>query len=365
MASDETSRAAAEKDAPRTSGHRDGDGAEPSRREAVAGVLGAALTGLLAGMPGGSPAMAQGGETPVGAKWWPSRWGADDQAGASNWITPEKIVDALKSVRTGKVYEIGRIYEADMPKFGQRSFSLRIPGTPSGGPVGANKVIWNDEFLSTEIGQVGTQFDGLGHIGVAAKDADRSEMRFYNGVTAAEMHDAYGLKKLGVEHVKPIITRGWLFDMVGLKGRNMNLGEEIKVADLKAAMERQKIAEADMKPGDAFFLHTGWGSLWKKDNETFGKGCPGIGLEAAAWCIEKQVCVVGADTWPVEVVPNPNSKIAFPVHQEFIAKHGIFIHENLDLSALAADGAASFAYVMMPLRIKGATGSPGRPVAIV
>jgi kynurenine formamidase len=190
-------------------------------------------------------------------------------------------------------------------------------------------------------------------------------MRFYNGLTAAEIGSPYGLKKLGVEHVKPILTRGWLFNIAALRGRRMNLGEEIKVADIEAAMKRQNIAAADIKPGDALFFHTGWGGLWGKDNAEFGKGEPGIGIEAGQWCISRQACVVGADTWGVEVVPNPNSQLAFPVHQDLIVKNGIFIHENLDFTELANDTVSSFLYVMLPLRIKGGTGSPGRPIAIV
>ncbi|HRK18318.1 MAG TPA: cyclase family protein [Hyphomicrobiaceae bacterium] len=339
--------------------------AEPDRRTVVAGAAAGLLT-ALAGLPGMAEAQQlASAETPVGAKWWPSKWGAEDQAGASNHITPAKILDALKSVKSGKVYELGRLYESSMPKFGDRAFTLRIPGAPTGGPLGNNRVIWNDEFLSTEIGQVGTQFDGLGHIGVAVKGEDKSEMRFYNGFTVTDIASPTGLKKLGMEHVKPIITRGWLFNIAATKGRRMNLGEEIKVADIEAAMKRQNINASDIKPGDALFFHTGWGALWGKDNVEFGKGEPGIGLEAGAWCIKQQPCVVGADTWGVEVVPNPDSKLAFPVHQELLVKNGIFIHENLDFTDLANDTVNSFAYLMMPLRIKGATGSPGRPIALV
>ena len=347
---------------------------ETDRRSLMAGVAGATLAALLAA--GSRPAQAtsgigyvgtaraQGADTPVGAKWWPSRWGEKDEAGASNWITPEKILDALKLVKTGKTYEMGRLYEASMPKFGERAFTLRIPGNPTGGPLGNNRIIWNDEFLATEIGQVGTQFDGLGHIGVAVKGEDKTEMRFYNGFTASEMGSAYGLQKLGVEHVKPILSRGLLLDIAAVKGRNMNLGEEITVADIEAALKAQNVAADWMKPGDAVFFHTGWGSLWNKDNAQYGKGEPGIGVAAGQWCIGKQVCVVGADSWGVEVVPNPDANKAFPVHQDLITKNGIFIHENLDLAGLAADKVYQFVYLMLPLRIKGATGSPGRPIAL-
>ena len=353
-----------------------GSDGEADRRD-VLKALGLGLFGLAAAAPGAAqasagigylaPAQAQGTDaSPIGAQWWPSRWGPEDQAGASNWITPEKILDAIRLVRTGKVYEIGRVYEAAMPNFGERAFSLRIPGAPTGGPFGRNLVIWNDEFLATEIGQVGTQFDGLGHIGVAVKGEDKAEMRFYNGFPASDVNATYGLKKLGIEHVKPILTRGLLLDMVAVRGRNLNLGEEITVADIEQALQRQNIAATDaLKPGDAVLFNTGWGSHWIKDNDTFKKGEPGIGLPAARWLVERQVCVVGADSWGVEVVPNPDANLAFPAHQELITRNGIFIHENLDTAALAADRVYQFLYVMLPLRIKGGTGSPGRPIAIV
>jgi kynurenine formamidase len=291
--------------------------------------------------------------------------GKDDQIGATNLITPEKIFDALKLVKTGKVYEMSHPYESSMPKFGERPFSSRIPGGPTGGPLGANNVIWHDEFVATEIGQVGTQLDGLGHIGMAFKGEDRTEMRFYNGFTAAEISNAYGLKKLGVENVKPIVTTGHLFDLAGLRGRSMNLGEEITVADLEACMAKQKMAADAIKPAHCVFLNTGWASLWNKDNAQFTKGEPGIGLDAAKWLIAKDVVLIGADQWAIEVVPNPDAYLAFPVHQELIAKNGIHIHENLVTADLAADGASTFCYIMLPLKIKEATGSPGRPIALV
>jgi hypothetical protein len=171
------------------------------RREILAGAaaaaLGAMFSGAVAG-PAGAQAPAAAATTPVGAPWWPSRWGPEDQAGASNYITPEKILDALKLIRQGKVYEMGRVYEASMPKFGDRQFTLRIPGSPTGGPLGTNQIVWFDEYLSTEIGQVGTQFDGLGHIGVAVKGEDKSQMRFYNGFTVPDIASSTGLKKLGI-----------------------------------------------------------------------------------------------------------------------------------------------------------------------
>ena len=118
-------------------------------------------------------ARAQTGAPPQ--PWWPSRWGAADEAGASNLITPEKVLDAVKWIRDGKIYRIGRVYEAGMPIFGGRSSRCAFPSAPTGGPFGENKLVYNDEFLATEIGQVGTQFDGLGHIGLQlGKDGDKA-----------------------------------------------------------------------------------------------------------------------------------------------------------------------------------------------
>ncbi|HSE79780.1 MAG TPA: cyclase family protein [Alphaproteobacteria bacterium] len=337
------------------------------------GALGAAAAvphelALVAEAQGAQLAQAQtpAGETPIGAKWWPSRWGPDDQAGASNLMTPERVLAAARLIKTGKVYEIGRVYESGMPLFGERVFALRIPGAPTGGVFGKNQIVWHDEYLSTEIGQVGTQFDGLAHIGVAIKGAgNHDEMRFYNGFAETDIAGPYGMKKLGIENVKPIFTRGVLLDIQGLRGRMLNGGEEVGVADLTGALQRQGLPASAIGEGDAVFIHTGWGALWMKDNAKYNSGEPGIGLAAARWLAERRVVVVGADTWGVEAVPNPDPDLAFPAHQELITRNGIFLHENLDLGGLAADRVNEFVYVMTPLRIKGATGSPGRPIAIV
>ena len=363
-------RVAAPKTEPEASAPPPEAPAEVSRRTFIQSGL---ATGVTAGMAaGGMLAQAQvaqaqaTGDTPLGPKWWPSKWGAQDEAGASNLITPAKVLEAAKLIKTGKIYELGRMYESGMPLFGSRIFALRIPGTPTGGPFGKNKLVFHDEFVSTEIGQVGTQFDGLGHIGcIVGKDGDMTEMRYYNGFTEHEMANAYGLQKLGIENCKPFFTRGVLVDVAGLKGRMLNMGEEISVADVQAALQKQNIAESSIQPGDGVFFHTGWSSLWMKDNAKFNEGEPGIGLDVARWCVAKQVALVGADTWATEVVPNPNPDLVFSVHNELITKNGILNHENLDFADLIKDKISEFVYVFAPMRIKGATGSAGRPIAIV
>src|SRR5262245_58658749 len=158
------------------------------------------------------PAESPPQDWPMSVKWFPSRWGAADQDGASNLMTPAKALEAAALMRTGKVYSLGRVYEAGMPFFGTRGWNLKIPGAPFFGPVGRNKIIANEEYLCAEIGQVGTQFDGLARIGVETKGpSDNSGKLYYNGLNAMEVHGPFGMKKLGIEHCKPFVTRAVLF----------------------------------------------------------------------------------------------------------------------------------------------------------
>lgn len=291
----------------------------------------------------------------------PAQWGADDQAGASNSQTPDKAKQAADLITEGRVIPLARTYEAGMPLFGDRAFALRGTGGLAGGPVGDNGVVWNDDFLATEIGQVGTQFDGLGHIGV--HDAEEGAV-FYGGRKSGDVHGSYGLKALGMEHVKPFFTRGVLVDLEGYKDGMLDAGYEVTVADIEGALEQQGIDPASISEGDVVLLHTGWGSLWMEDNERFNSGEPGLGIEAGEWLAEKGVAIVGADTWAVEVVPNPDSNQAFPVHQLFLARNGIFIHENVATERLKEAGVFEFAYAFSPMPLKGGTGVPGNAMAI-
>ena len=111
-------------------------------------------------------------------------------------------------------------------------------------------------------------------------------------------------------------------------------------------------------------VHTGWGSLWMKDNAKFGRTRPGIGVAAAQFLVDEEVVLVGSDTWAIEVVPNPDASLAFPVHQLLLPRNGIYIFENLATEELARDSVYEFAFFFAPLRLKGATGSPGNPIAI-
>jgi kynurenine formamidase len=286
------------------------------------------------------------------ANWYPSKWGAADQRGAANRITPAKVLEARDLIKQGKLYQLGHVYEPGMPMYGTRHFSLRIP---QAFPMpGKNQAVYHDEIISGELGQIGTQFDGLGHLGIGDL--------FYNGNKRSEFAQAEGLTKLGIENVGAIVTRGVLIDVAKFKGVNQLLGAyEITLADLKGALQKQGTT---IKSGDVVLIHTGWGSLWMRDNAKFSANEPGIGLAAAQFLVDQEVVVVGADTWGVEVMPNPDASLSAPVHQLFLARNGIYLHENLITADLARDNAYEFMYTYAPLKLKGATGSPGNPIAI-
>lgn len=305
-------------------------------------------------------------QTREAGPWWPNpTWGRGDQAGASNWITPEKVLEAARLVKTGKVYEIGQVYEKGMPMFGRRTYALLSPGSPTYSLPGSNRIVGNDEFLCAEIGQVGTQFDGPGHIGMKVTMADGSvEDVYYNGFTGGEMYGPYGLRALGVENVKPILTRGILIDLAGYKGLpNLPARYEVTLADVRGALARQGLSEGDLRSGDALLFRYGWARFWTEPAK-YEAEPPGIGLEVARWVVDRKASMVGSDQSGTEVLPNPDPSLVFPVHQELIMKNGIFNIENLALDELARDSAWEFLFVFTPVRFKGATGSPGRPLAI-
>jgi kynurenine formamidase len=285
-------------------------------------------------------------------RWYPSRWGAADQRGAANRITPAKVLEARNAIQKGQIYQLGHVYEAGMPMFGTRHYSIRIPQVFA--MPGKNQAVYHDEVISGELGQIGTQFDGLGHVGIGDL--------FYNGNRRAEFAQAEGLTKLGIENVGPIVTRGVLIDVAKFKSvEQLPPTYEITAADLKGALQKQNV---QIRSGDVVLIHTGWSSLWMKDNTKYGNSEPGIGVAAAQFLADAEVVVVGADTWGVEVMPNPDASLSAPVHQLLLARNGIYLHENLITAELARDNAYEFMYSFAPLRLKGATGSPGNPIAI-
>jgi len=296
-------------------------------------------------------------QTPAGPEWWPSEWGGDDERGAANRITPAQVLEAVSLIEQGRIYQLGRGYETGMPLVGSRHFSLTIPGLPTANIGGENAVVYNDELVSGELGQIGTQFDGLGHVGTEI-DGD---FVFYNGFRLSEFGTAYGLTRLGVENVGTIFTRGVLVDVPRYKGIDrLEPQYIITIEDIEGALQLEGV---EIREGDAVLFHTGWGQLWMVDNETYGTDEPGPGITAIKWLAEKNIVMTAADNYAMEAVPGENPTRPIEGHQWLLSR-GIYNLENLDLSELAADQVYEFAFIFSPMKLVGATGAPGNPIAV-
>lgn len=303
------------------------------------------------------------------SKWWPSPYGADDELGALNRLNAAKTLAAAQLITTGKTYDMGRVFEEEMPLFSltpkPRKYTLTVPGAPSWGPLGENKLLWNEDHISGHLTQDGTQFDALAHMGTdLGPGGDLNKIHYYNGHSHADIGSGRGFSKLGVEKVSPIFTRGILLDIAALRGRTMECSEEVTIADLEAALAAQGLNADTLQAGDALFYHTGWGEYWKTDNDKFNNCAPGLSDKAGDWVVDQKVLLVGTDNWAVEAIPGPDKKLFAPNHQKFLVENGIYIIENLDFSALLEDKVYEFAFVVGTLPLKGATGSPVRPFAI-
>jgi kynurenine formamidase len=199
---------------------------------------------------------------------------------------------------------------------------------------------------------IGSQLDGLGHIGV--------DWTYYNGNKSGDFAAADGLKKLGIEKVPPIVTRGVLLDMAGYLGTDVvKEGTAFNVAEIEGAAKKQGV---EIRQGDVVIFHTGWVSLIGKDDKRYN-GEPGVGVEGAKYLVGKGVVAVGADTWAVEVIPF-ESKNVFEVHQILLPMSGTYILENMNTAPLAADKAYEFLFVLGTPKITGAVQSIINPVAI-
>src|SRR5262249_8032338 len=139
------------------------------------------------------------------------------------------------------------------------------------------------------------------------------------------------------------------------------VGEVITVDDLEGALKQQDVAVTE---GDVVLLRTGDGQLWMKDNDAFTRGEPGLGMAAAARLWGRKSTPVGSGTRATQVVPPEDKERPFEVHQLLLVRNGVYNLENLDLEELARDKVYEFAFIFAPLRLKGASGSPGNPVAV-
>ena len=282
----------------------------------------------------------------------PSKWGASDERGSANHQKPAAVLNAAKLIKSGEVIELAHVLGPSMAFFGTRRFDVHVKQTFMN--KFSNMRGTNEEIVVTELGQVGTQFDGFAH--------QTHLNSWYNCFKVDENATRSGFSKLGIHNVGTLMTRGVMIDVAGFKGVEM-LGDnyEITVADLEGALKKQNMT---LQPGDAVIINTGWGKLYGKDNRATSRSCPGIGVQAALWLVGKDPMLLGADNWPVEVAPNPDKTLSLPVHQIALVVNGIHLLENMKLDELAAKNVYEFAFIMQPLKIQGGTGSTVSPVAV-
>ena len=291
-------------------------------------------------------------QMPPEAQRCPSKWGANDERGSGNWMKPEIVLKAARLIKTGETFELGAVLSPE-PKesFINEGRQFNIYTKPQL-PIPETRQV-NEELVVTELGQIGTQFDAYAHQMWGGS--------FYNCHKLADIGTRSGYKKLGVETVGGLMARGVLIDVAGLKGVSMLPDSyNITASDLQAALAKQGVK---LEPGDAILIRTGWSSLMGKENERYGRRNAGIGVEAGQWLVTQDPMLVAADNCCVEMRPSvaPHN---LPIHSMMLIQHGIYLAENLLLDKLAAARAWEFAFIVQPLKIKGATGSAIAPMAI-
>ena len=296
--------------------------------------------------------------------WWPSKYGADDQAGALNEITPGKVLEAIGLVRQGLVYDLAHVLHQDIPAFPGRTFRQYLTTNyhhinrrrPEAGPdgLGRNSVNWIVEQV-TATQQMGTHMDGLNHL----QAGDRT----YNGFRLADIVEDYGTNRLGIDTLPQVVTRGLLLDVAAARGRErLQPGEVITVADVEAALTADGL---DVRPGDAVFFCTGWGEQWGTDNDRYASGEPGPGVALAGWLADHRVALTGCDTWSYGPYPPEDPDEPFAVPQLLNTRHGVVVVENLRLAEAARDHVHEFLLVISHAKLRGATGAWVAPLAIV
>ena len=278
--------------------------------------------------------------------WWPSPFGSEDELGMLNHITDATRAQALRLVRSGRLYDLGRVLDERAPVFPGRYFRQTLVTTAhhaNGGGLGTNRVNWITEQIACTQ-QLGTHLDALCHLQIG----DRG----YNGWRLADMAGPAGMRRLGVETVPQIVTRGLLVDV---SHRDPGAGDVITLDD---------IAGLEPEPGDALLFHTGWGSRWE-NADAYLDGEPGPGYDVAEWLVERGVALTGCDTWSYGPVPAEDPARPFDVPQMLNVRHGVFVVENLDTAELASDGVREFALILTHPKLRGATGAWTSPIAIV
>jgi len=261
----------------------------------------------------------------------------------------------LQSLADRAIFELGHVLQQGMPVSPNhppfQMALLRRHGDvlrPDGGSA-ANELI-------TTGGHTGTHVDALAHVS--------QDGMLYGAVPAKTIEGAHGFRRLGVDTMSPILCRGVLLDIAAVLGVSaLDPGYEVTVGDLEAA---ERLTGLAVGAGDAALIRTGWSSYFQDADRFIGmkSGTPGPGPEAAQWLADRKVRVAGAETIAFEVTRPGAGHRTLPAHRILLVENGINIIEVMDLSTMAAAECYGAMFIALPLRIRGATGSPIRPVAI-
>lgn len=317
------------------------------------GLLAAATTAWAGG---------PGPDTPRAAK---SPWGPDDEIGRLNLMTDASRAAILSRISGGRVYDLAVEYHKDMPSWtllGDPSYQIWMTHTPRGtvvdNPLNLGRAMHEHVSYSgdavTMYTHTGTHIDTLNHFGL------NGEM--WNGFHADEHLGDLGWKKGGAEKLPPIIARGVMIDVAAYKGVDiLPDGYRITPDDLRGALRRQRVS---LQAGDAVFIRTGRMRVLN-DKEAYLRSEPGIGLAAAKFLVEEGGAILlGSDNLSLEAFPVETPSNWVPVHTYLEAEQGVAIMEVVELEALARDRVYEFAFIGASLKLRGATGSPMRPIAL-
>jgi kynurenine formamidase len=288
------------------------------------------------------------------------RWGAEDERGALNLLTPEAILRSVGLVRQGKVLNLAiPIAQRNQPFYGARVPPLHLMSLDGGDFAAGVKLPGGfqaaDDYIIMNTHSA-THVDGLAHAWYDDK--------LYNGHNPNDTR-SYGAKRCGVDKIGSIVGRGVLIDVAGHLGvPNLPREHVVTVEDVEGACAAQGVEVAQ---ADIVLIRTGWLHVFYRDAEAFRAGQPGIGVEVATWLLNRDVAAVGADNMGIEFMDGHHyecHELAPPVHKLLIRDNGIHMMELMNLDELAGEKAWEFLFVAAPLRIAGGVGSPISPLAI-
>jgi kynurenine formamidase len=280
-----------------------------------------------------------------------AKWGEQDERGALNLIGAEEVKRAIGLVRNGKVISLAQPLSADTPVPGHRAPLLHFMGRDGGDYAAGGKRPGGFQFAEDTVVlplHFGTHIDALCHAWYDDK--------LYNSFPSTGIRSTTGAARCGIDKMGPIVGRGVLLDMVRLSGRPLARGE---------AVTRKMLEDTgiQVQKGDVVLIRTGWLEA-KLSGPDYYDGEPGIDVGAARWLAERGVAAVGADNFAIEPIPFPPEEV-FPVHQCLIRDFGIALIEGLVLAPLAEAGVSSFLFMAAPLPVRGGTGSPLVPLAVL